>query len=165
MNTYTKYFIGILIALTLVTIHAQATSATNSTEFKSYQSIVFNMDGAKEYYNDNLNRAPAFIHMLFGNERIHITVIRNDGTEHILNIETKKGVVVQFTEEEIENYTLNAPIKESTIDRILTAKDDISEFQHALRSKEITYESLRMRTSFKINTFRVASKISNWFTD
>lgn len=105
-----------------------------------------NLEELKIKYNQNIGEAPWIARTVIGNERINTYLTLNSGNKIILGGITNKARILQAQIGEISNPTLNIYITEKTIQRL--TKKEVT-LEQAIKSKEITYKSLRIRTSIK----------------
>lgn len=145
-------FIGIiLLAFVFVIADSLALSPARYTmgDFGDVNSIMNNIDAAKEEYNSNIDQVPGFVRSIFGNERINLTMDMEDGSMKHFSIETRRGYVETITEDLFDTYTMDVFLTESTANKIINSENQIKSLRQSLDSYEITYKPHRFKTFVK----------------
>ncbi len=142
-----KYLIPIIILLLITQVSAQVILGNDLQELKTQ-------------YNNNLDKVPWIAKKIIGNERINLFLTTNTGEVIIIGGVTKSAKILQIQQSKIDNPTLNIYITENTINRLKNKQVTI---QQALKTKEISYKSQRIRTSIKSWFGRRLLTITSWF--
>lgn len=120
----------------------------------------FNLQELKTEYNNNLDKIPGIVKSIIGSERINLYLTTNTQGTIIIGAVTKSARILQIQEGKIDNPTLKIFITENTINRLKNKQVTI---QQAIKTKEITYKSLRIRTSIKLWFTKRILSIASWF--
>ena len=103
--------------------------------------------------NSNMDRVPEPVFMLFGNKRINAYIELDDGSIVEYFVKVGEKTVETIAQGARTQADLEVRVKESTIERIASSQDPVSELTAAISSGEITYKGLTIGGS--INSFLV----------
>lgn len=106
----------------------------------------YGLDELKTSYNGNLGKVPWVVKQIIGNERINVYLTLNNKEVITVSGTTQNAKIISAQVGAIENPTLNIYITEQTINRLRSKEITM---QQAIETKEIRYESQRIRTSIK----------------
>ncbi|PIN86962.1 hypothetical protein COV19_02100 [Candidatus Woesearchaeota archaeon CG10_big_fil_rev_8_21_14_0_10_44_13] len=121
------------------------------------------LDSMKDMYNSNLDKVPAILRRVFGNERLNVTLIRMDNSRTLLAIKTKRGKVDSINLGEMQDPTMQLEIRESTMKRISESDDPAEELNNALDSGEIKYKGEKITSSVKTSILEAVVSVISWF--
>lgn len=122
-----------------------------------------NKDLLVEQYNANLEDVPNFVKTIFGNEKMDVTIEKENREVIKLSVETRKGRIVKITEDRFNDYTLEVTIKEKTVNKIISSEDQIASLKKAIDAGEIRYKALSFGTTVKTGISRIFLSIFSWF--
>lgn len=80
-------------------------------------------------YNSKIGGAPDVLKGLVGNERIDLSITRNDGSLYKTGLEMQNARIVNTVEGSISDPTISISATEDSINRIENSDDPISTFQ------------------------------------
>jgi len=92
--------------------------------------------------NENLDNVPEQLFGLFGDNKMNIYVEFDDGSIQDYWAHTEKNKLVQLFKGERNNADIEVKLKESTVNKIVTAEDPFEEFINAKNSGEIETNGL-----------------------
>ncbi len=94
------------------------------------------------FYNENIDQVPAFVSLIFGNQRINLYISEN-GSETVIGVQTDGTKITELSKEPFDEPTMSVYIARSLIDEGLAAKhtDPVSVFTDAWNNGEIKYEA------------------------
>lgn len=114
----------------------------------------------KDLYNENVKYVPSIIKTLFGNEDINVYIYMSDGSERLVGIVMRKGLIKDLNTG-LAEPTMNAYTSEETINKIADGELNIVD---ALNNGDIQYKSLTIKTSLKTGVAKLGSKLFGWLT-
>ena len=144
-------------ALWKSTSPTQTIKQTQESQIDTTNILNNNLNQLKTKYNQNINKVPWIVKKIIGNERINVYLTLNNGNQKIIGGITNKARILQAQVGKISNPTLNIYITEKTIQRLINKQVTLKQ---AIKTKEITYKSKRIRTSIKA---WFAKRLLRWF--
>ncbi|MHC1631131.1 MAG: hypothetical protein ACXQT4_02380 [Methanotrichaceae archaeon] len=136
-------------------------TASASEAAINYESI----EHGVELYNANMDNAPGVVKVLLGDEKIEITINRDDGTDLITGLYMKNSKVANLVEGKIDDPTIVIKSKEDTIIRILESEDSIRSFQQAKKDGDITITGKTIKSKLKLTVALSSTTALKFFTD
>ncbi|HPJ30058.1 MAG TPA: hypothetical protein PLZ42_01560 [Methanothrix sp.] len=103
-----------------------------------------------EVYNRGAENAPDILKTLLGDERVQIEISKSDGTVLLAGLETKDGLVVNTTEGEIEDPTIEVNGSEEAIIGVIESDDPVAAFEEAKDQGEISIEGKTWSARLKV---------------
>jgi|GEM_PF-1248648 len=155
-NISEKSFDAILIAENPI---AESLAAYKRGEFVLkplglYHELVMHVDT----YNQNIEKVPGIVKMLFGKERINAYI--ENGKEEIIGIVMQDAKVIEFKEGEVQNPTMRMYMDKGTIRKLMTDPPFALE---ALDKGKIRYEGIGITKQAKVFCVNAGIKIYSWF--
>lgn len=126
-------------------------------------SAVQNLAVVRQEYNLNLENVPNFVKSLFGNERINLTIARQDGSVVSLGLVTRDGRMEMLGTEELDDYTMDVQAPEAAIEAITSADDQPARLKQALDTGEIRYQARTFKTAVKVAVSRMVLSVVAFF--
>jgi|SRR3989344_873516 len=123
------------------------------------------VEAANKYIEENKAFFESeLVQTLFGNERMNITINRNDGTIVKFGVIAKNGKVDEYQQPAIENPTVNITATEDALINIRAAVfDPQAEFQKQLDAGNIKYEPIGIFSTIKFGGLGLVSSVFSIF--
>jgi hypothetical protein len=102
-------------------------------------------------YNSNLDKAPAPLKSLIGNERVEFEIGLNNGSQYKLGLETNNGQVIRTVKGVIENPSIEIQTRENVIQSVSSSSDPIAAFKQAKEAGNITITGTNFLSNLKVN--------------
>ena len=106
---------------------------------------------------------PGFAKKLFGNERININILLNNGETLQVGLATESGMITIIQFQPITNPTLNAQTTETVIQTIIQSQNPLDTFQAALDNDNITYTAIGLSKKIKYGFISFVTRVASWF--
>jgi hypothetical protein len=116
----------------------------------------------KDDYNNNIDKIPKFVKRLIGTERINCYIETEEG-EITFYAMTKKGMIEELEEGELDDPTLIVRTSDATIEAIMEAEDPVARLKKAMKDKELTYEAQSFGKKLKWGFNRMLMGIGGFF--
>ncbi|MFA5746011.1 MAG: hypothetical protein WCX82_01135 [archaeon] len=110
---------------------------------------------AKEQYNSQMNGLPSSLKNFIGNEKILLNIIDGENVKSITLV-FKDAVLDSYYLDNSVSPTLIVNVPKETANRILESNNKIQELKIALKTKEITYNSVGFFKKIKFGFARFA---------
>jgi len=110
-----------------------------------------NIQSSIDSYNQDIDKAPALLRTLLGDERVDVTILLNNSSTIRYGFETKGAKIVRAESGGIENPTIEVFADEDAIYEVENARDPASAYKQAEKSG---------RVKIKGNTFGARIKLS-----
>jgi hypothetical protein len=133
-------------------------------EISNAEQALGNLDTSRDLYNNNIERVPSFVKTIFGNERLNVTVTRDNGNLDHVSIETENGLITTITRGSFDAYTMDMRVSEKTINDIAGSNDQASQLKQALDNGEITYTPRTVASTVKTGMAKIFLTIMSWFS-
>ena len=153
---------ALLVVLALVSGIKPITFAVYNTDKVDY--YLNHTDEAKSMYNEESDRLPSIFRIVFGDESINATLVRQNGQEVNLAVETDSGRISNISRGEMKEPTMQLRIREETLKRISESDNAAEELGNAFDNDEIDYEAQRARSSVKMAAVKATVTVWSWFS-
>ncbi len=165
----TRYVLYIIFAVTALLVGLAVINGIKPITFAVYNTdkvdyYLEHMDKARAMYNEESDKLPSLFRVVFGDEKINSTLVRQRGEEINLAIETDNGRIKSINMGEMAEPTMQLRVKEDTLLRISGAENAADELEEALDNGEIDYETERARSAVKMAAVRATVQVWSWFT-
>ena len=104
------------------------------------------------------------VQSLFGNERINVTILMDDGSVINVGIVTKDGVVQEFVQPSVEKPTVNVRATEKALVAIYNSSNKTFELNNQMKVGGIKYEAIDPITGIKLFVVGFISSIVSIFS-
>jgi hypothetical protein len=141
-------FLAYVATFLLVCITCASASSTNISNINVSE---INADFIKQTYNESLGNFPDAYKSLIGDNRIAIRIIGANDTVTALGLVTKNGQLVEASDGNLKNPTIEIEIKESAITQLQEAEDPVAVFNNALDNKDISVKGNGFINQLKVN--------------
>ena len=94
-------------------------------------------------------QVPSLVKDFFGNERVNLYVLMNDGSVESFGVVMKEARIQSLTRSKLADPTLNVNVSEQAILNVLSASDTEQAFVQAIKGKHIQYEGVGFFNSLK----------------
>ena len=143
MKIFTYVAIFLLASISYASASGMNISSLNTSDI--------NASFIKQTYNESLGNFPAAYKSLIGDNRIAIRIIGEDNKINALGLVTKDGQLVEASDGNLTNPTIEIGVKESTLAKLQQAQDPVDVFNKALDSKDITVKGNGFINQLKVN--------------
>lgn len=99
-------------------------------------------------YNDNLDKVPGFVKIIFGNERINLYI---DG-EVFVGLAGEKSEIVEYEKGGVSKPTMNVYTTSDTIDKLIDGNTTLLD---AVKDKNINYEGIGFFGKIKFGFIKI----------
>ena len=101
-------------------------------------------------YNKNIDKAPAILKDIMGNEKINLDITRNDGSVFRVGLDMVAGRINNTVIGGWNDPSITITTTENAINNTRLSKDPITEFQKERNQGQITFEASGMLTKIKL---------------
>jgi hypothetical protein len=101
-------------------------------------------------YNSSVDKAPAVLKSLIGNERVELDIAMNNGSQFKVGMETNNALVVNTVKGGIGDPTIQIQTREDVMQTISQASDPITAFQQAKEAGNITITGNTFLSNMKV---------------
>ncbi|MFB3764385.1 MAG: hypothetical protein ACE14P_03950 [Methanotrichaceae archaeon] len=115
-----RYLILIFVIVLMMSLCPQVSAATIDNSTMQYYINI---------YNGKIDNAPDILKVLVGNQRIDLTITRNDGSVYKAGFVMQNAHISQTVEGGVADPTIVINATEDSINRIRSSSDPISQFQ------------------------------------
>jgi hypothetical protein len=105
----------------------------------------------KQAYNESLGDFPDAYKSLIGDNRIAIRITGENNTVTSLGLVTKNGQLVEASDGNLNNPTIEIEVKESALTELQNAEDPVDVFNKALDNKDISVKGNGFINQLKVN--------------
>ncbi len=137
-------------AATFLLIYITCASALNANN-SSINISEINAAFVKQAYNESLGDFPDNYKSLIGDNRIAIRIIGEDNTMTALGLVTKNGELVEASDGNLTNPTIEINVKENVITELQEAADPADAFNKALDNKDVSVKGNGFINQLKVN--------------
>ena len=109
-------------------------------------------------YNKNIDKAPAILKGIMGNEKINLDVAKNDGSVFLVGLDMQEGRINKTVVGGWSDPSITITVTEKAINDTRLSKDPITTFQNERNKGQITFEAKGLLT--KVNLEAVLSSTS-----
>jgi hypothetical protein len=102
-------------------------------------------------YNKNIDKAPAVLKDIMGNERINLDITRNDGSVFRVGLDMVAGRINNTVIGGWNDPSITITTTENAINNTRRSKDPITTFQNERNQGQITFEASGLLTRIKLD--------------
>ena len=103
-------------------------------------------------YNKNIDKAPAILKGIMGNEKINLDVAKNDGSVFLVGLDMQEGRINKTVVGGWSDPSITITATENAINDTRQSKDPITTFQNERNKGQITFEAKGLLTKVKLET-------------
>jgi hypothetical protein len=141
-------FFAYVATFLLVCITCASASGTNLSNINISE---INSGFIKQTYNESLGNFPDAYKSLIGDNRIAIRIISENSTITALGLVTKNGQLVEASDGNLKNPTIEIDVKEKALTELQGAEDPVTVFNNALDNKDISVKGNGFINQLKVN--------------
>lgn len=101
-------------------------------------------------YNKNIDKAPAILKGIMGNEKINLDVAKNDGSVFLVGLDMQEGRINKTVVGGWSDPSITITATENAINDTRRSKDPITTFQNERNKGQITFEAKGLLTKVKL---------------
>jgi hypothetical protein len=122
-----------------------------------------NLKSSVDRYNNNIEKAPAILKAMMGNERTNMTIRMRNGSTVTWGITTENAKIVKYTLGGVANPTINEYACEDSIDAILNADDSAAAFNKAKKAGLVSIEGNTPTAKLKVAAMLSSSEAIKYY--
>ncbi len=119
----------------------------------------------KNWYNKHTDMVPDFIKSWFGNSRVNVEILMNDGSTLTLYMVIENSYINELEKGELIDASGKARLNEGTARKILSSDDPVKEVQNAIKDGEIDYSGIGLVESIKVELVKVVVRVYFFIAD
>jgi hypothetical protein len=104
-----------------------------------------------DIYNKNIDKAPAILKGVMGNEKINLDVAKDDGSVFLVGLDMQEGRINKTVVGGWNDPSITITTTEKAINDARRSKDPIATFQNERDKGQITFEAKGLLTKVKLD--------------
>jgi hypothetical protein len=141
-------FLAYFATFLLVCMTCTSASGANISDINASE---INATFIKQAYNESLGDFPDAYKSLIGDNRIAIRIVGENNTMTSLGLVTKNGQLVEASDGNLNNPTIEINVKESALTELQNSEDPVNVFNKALDNNDISVKGNGFINQLKVN--------------